>query len=262
MLVLISGHPRSGTTLLQQLCDGHPALKITNEFGCFLYLERPFLAHARAMLNRWQKVGDGWAYYSSHSVSKRRKRYNLRFTLYYLVLLAQGGFGQVTVERVYAAYQKVFRKTAVVGDKLPLYLYYIEQFTEMEDVKRVVVYRDCRDVTSSFLKKVRTDWKDMEWVKSRDTATKVAERWVKGIERMEKYADNLHIIRYESLVQQPEVEVARLADYLDVDVAGFDARIIESDKVGKHKHQDNLTREEIDCVMEIAGKTMAKMGYV
>jgi hypothetical protein len=50
MALIISGHPRSGTTLLQQLCDDHPALGVTNELGNFTHLDRSYLAYARHLL--------------------------------------------------------------------------------------------------------------------------------------------------------------------------------------------------------------------
>lgn len=263
MLLLVTGHPRSGTTLLQQLCDRHPSLGMTNEFGCFNYLDRPYSDHACAMLSRWQEVEGRWPYkkaYAGQSRRKFRKWLNLFFTLRYLSALGRRGLGEVTVPRAYQAYLQLFPEAAIVGDKLPGYLFCIEKFTGIAEMKRVVIYRDCRDVVSSFLVKTRTDWHAMDWVKRVDTATKIAQRWVEGINRMELHAEHLHLLCYESLVQQPHREVARLAEYLGVEAQGFAPDMVRTDKVGKHRQ--GLTQAELDGILEIAGAAMGRLGYV
>ena len=45
----------------------------------------------------------------------------------------------------------------IVGDKFPAYMFKMNQFVDLQELLRLVIYRNCRDVTSSFLKKLETD---------------------------------------------------------------------------------------------------------
>jgi len=261
MALMISGHPRSGTTLLQQLCDGHPEMGVTNELGNFTYLNRSYMAYARHLFDRWQRVQGGWAFdvaYADDHESLRAN--NLRFVLRHLFYLLKSGPGRVTVKRIETAYRLSFPQARILGDKWPHYLFILDRFVNDPDLMHLVIYRDGRDVTSSFLKQVRTTWRDAPWVKKIDTAEKIARRWVRGIDMMERYAGTVYIMRYETLMQQPRAELNRLADWLDIDPVGFDSDMIRTTSIGKY--QTGLTDTELETVMQIAGPTLARLEYV
>lgn len=261
MALMISGHPRSGTTLLQQLCDDHPALGVTNELGNFTHLDRSYLAYARHLFDRWRRVQGGWAFdvaYAGDQASLRAN--NLRFVLRHLGYLLRRGPGQITVPRIEAAYRYSFPQARILGDKWPHYLFILDRFVDNPDLIHLVIYRDCRDVTSSFLKQARTTWRDAPWVSKVDTAEKIAQRWVRGIDIMEQYAAKVYIMRYETLMQQPRAELDRLADWLAIDPAGFNSGMICPTSIGKY--QSGLTAAELESVMVLAGPTLARLGYV
>ncbi len=261
MALMICGHPRSGTTLLQQLCDGHPELGVTNELGNFTHLNRFYPAYAHHLLDRWQRVQGGWAFDVAYAGEKESLRANnLRFVLRHLGHLLQRGLGRVTVPRLEAAYRRSFPQARILGDKWPHYLFILDRFIDDPGLIHLVIYRDGRDVTSSFLKQVRTTWRDAPWVGKIDTAEKIAQRWVRGIDIMERYADKVYIMRYETLMQQPREELNRLAAWLAVDPAGFDSAMIRPTSIGKY--QTGLTEAELETVMAIAGPTLARLGYL
>ena len=81
-----------------------------------------------------------------------------------------------------------------------------------------------------------------------------------AIEIMERHADKLHIVRYEDLVQQPQSVLKTLASWLGVDAGGFPTYLIRDISVGKH--HDGLSDDELTTVMNIAGPTLARFGYV
>ena len=123
-----------------------------------------------------------------------------------------------------------------------------------------MIYRDCRDVTSSTLQRARTEWrKILLFVRKLNTAEKVAHRWVLAIELMERNRDDLLVVSYEDLVSESEKSLGRISDWLGVDAAGFEIQRISSRSVGNYRH--GLTAEELDTVMEIAGPTMSRLGY-
>jgi hypothetical protein len=92
-----------------------------------------------------------------------------------------------------------------------------------------------------------------------NTAEKIALSWVRSIELMERHKDKVHIIRYEDLVLEPGPVLKALGDWLGVDPAGFPKGLAHPASFGKYK--TGLTGEELETVMELAGPTMARLGY-
>lgn len=260
MLLIITGRPRSGTTILQTLCDNHPDIALTNEFGNFIYMEQTFGKHALNIMKRWQRVQGKWAF--DHSAGNKAGSLawqNLLFALKYLHYVKRDHRGKVTVDSLEATYTNLFPSAKVRGDKLPHYLLHMDKLIAYGNLKRLVIYRDCRDVTSSFLQQVRTTWKDASWIHQFDTAKKIATSWVRDIGIMESYADQLMILQYEKLMEQPTQELSRISAWLDIDPQGFPVELLRTDSIGKYR--DGLTKAELAAVLKIAGETMLRLGY-
>ena len=262
MLLIIAGRPRSGTTILQTLCDRHPDITMTNEFGSFMYTEQKFGKHALNIFKRWQRVQGKWAFeYSYVNSTKPLSWLNLMFAMKYLFYLGRNCWsGGVMVDSIEAAYEDLFPAARVKGDKLPHYLLHMEKLASLDGLKRLVIFRDCRDVTSSFLKQVRTTWIGASWTHQFDTAEKIATSWVRDIKIMEAYADKLLIVQYEKLMLQPAQELSRISAWLNVDPQGFPIELFRTNSIGKY--QDGLTTAELNAVLEIAGPTMLRLGYI
>lgn len=261
MVLMIGGHPRSGTTLLQTLCDLHPEMAVTNEFGNFAFLGQTYWQYARNILDRWQRVRGKWAFDIAYAGNQKNlSRNNFLFALRHLVHFKRQYQGQVTVKSLEATYRTMFPKAKVVGDKWPHYLFRMDKYSREEDLVRLVIYRDCRDVTSSFLHQARTNWRSADWIHKVDNAEKVAARWVRGIEIMESLADKLIILQYEALMVQPELELSRVSQAIGLDGLGFPIDMINPGSIGKYKK--GLTAEELDTVLAVAGPTMERLGYL
>ena len=261
MILMIGGHPRSGTTLLQTLCDLHPEMAVTNEFGNFAFLGQSYWEYARNIYDRWQRVQGKWAFDISYAGEQEKlSRNNLKFALRHLYYFRKLYRGQVTAVSLEATYRTMFPNAKVVGDKWPHYLFRMDKYVQDDALTRLVIYRDCRDVTSSFLVQARTNWHNTNWIHKVDNAEKIASRWVGGIETMEAYADKIIIMQYEALMQQPVQELNRVSEALGLDPAGFPTDMINPGSIGKYKK--GLTPEELETVMAIAGPTMARLGYL
>ncbi len=131
--LLISGHQRSGTTLLRRVCDGHPQMRLTNEFACFADVGLPVWQARRARWAQWRLVNGRWAFDSQFATHPRRHWYNLWFLLRYSWHLGQATRGTVTVADVHLALQKtVGMGTAVHGDKWPQYMPLLPQLLPSE----------------------------------------------------------------------------------------------------------------------------------
>ena len=51
---------------------------------------------------------------------------------------------------------------------------------------------------------------------------------------MERYADELHSVRYEELVTEPMPVIHDLSDWLGVEPSGFNCEMVHAKSVGKH----------------------------
>ena len=265
MTLIISGHQRSGTTLLRRVLDGHPQIKLANEFGCFEDVGLSVGQAWAVRLAQWRLVNGRWAFDSQFANHSRRHWQNLWFTVRYGRYLAQAAQGKVTTTDVSRALQKTWGiETAVSGDKFPQYMPQLPRLLLNEEIKVVIIYRDCRDVTSSFLEKVRTVWRSRTWANDLDSAEKIARNWVRQIERMEMLATqyeptNLHLIKYETLVTEPAPVLEQLASWLGLPPVGFPLKQVRASSIGKYLQ--GLSLDEISQIETIAGDTMRHLGY-
>jgi hypothetical protein len=268
--LIITGMARSGTTMLQQLCDSHPQMRVTKEFGNYAWIGESFPSYVAKTINRIRVINGKWRILGpsgrlpsrlTEEIRIRSQNHvaNVGVAARHLLRLARRRPGRVTLSALVDAAGGGAPQARIVGDKLPLYAFMLDSLIHQTELLRMVIYRDCRDVTSSFLRKVRTDWKSQAWSRNADTAQKIARRWVRAIENMEHHADRLWIVRYEDLVREPRLCMPGLAAWLDVDPSGFDARMVFDSSVGKYKQ--GLTAQEHDIVLEIAGPTMERLGY-
>ncbi len=265
MALIIAGHQRSGTSLLQVLCNHHRAIEITMEFGNFMRVGKSYAEYARHMIGRWSRRAKRAESISSTSFDRqwRTKLGNHAFFARYLVTVFRHRMRSGIIDRtcIEAALKCMFRKAQIVGDKYPDYVFRLDELAGMQGLLLLVIYRDCRDVVSSTLQKVRTDWRTMrQFVQAVDTAEKVARRWALAIDSMERHADQLHIMRYEDLVRNPKAVLASLGNWLCVDPDGFPSDWVKMTSIGKYKN--GLSGEELATVMDIAGPAMARLGYV
>ncbi len=261
MLLMIGGHPRSGTTLLQTLCYRHPEIAMANEFGNLVFLGRDCQEYVRHIFDRWRRVQGKLSFdIAYHGPSWKMKMGNMGFALRHLYHFRNYCDGVATAVSVEAAFRAMFPNAKVVGDKWPHYLFRMDKFAQEDNLLRLVIYRDCRDVTSSFLIKARTTWKNTDWIGNVDSAEKIAAKWVRGIELMETHADKLVILQYEAMMHEPEKELRRVSEAIGVDPAGFPTDMIDPGSIGKYRK--GLTSEELDTVMEVAGPTMERLGYL
>ncbi len=265
MAFLVTGHQRSGTTLLSRLFSDHPELGMTNEFGNFLRVGSRYDVYTRRLLKRWGGILiRGWPIVESFDTRGPYRSIVLQnntLTLRYLGALQRRRPETVSAAVIDQILKELFPSAKVVGDKYPEYIFSLDELVADDDLGRLVIYRDCRDVTSSTLIRARTKWRRMPlFVRKVDTAEKVAHRWVRAIELMEEHRDRLFVVRYEDLVTEVTGPLQALAEWLDIDPGGFQAREISSRSIGKYKR--GLTREELDTVMRIAGPTMERLGYV
>lgn len=267
MLIIIAGHPRSGTTLLRNLCNAHPELNITMEFGNFAGMWQTYPRHAIWLLRRcFRRCHESFLVDVEYDQTPMSQKQRLFFVLRYLSAL-RPSINQVihANEIENALYSCAISSssksgTPILGDKSAFYIFHLDQLVQSDIIKYIAIYRDCRDVVSSTLNKVRTDWRGRPFTTRFDNAAKVAERWVQSIESIEKHQDKIISLRYEDLIYNTAETLSTLARQIGIRVDGFQRNIIKTDRVGKH--QLGLAHDELDTVISIAGPTMARMDYL
>lgn len=272
---IIGGHPRSGTTLLMKLCHAHPDMTVTFEFtnfaglgdDCDAYRSRlearwatvKDLRPAGRLKAMWRSVGNRWAPYGS--VSRMRGIWREPgFKRGYVHELRQHSDRLIDAELIDGILRSLLPATKLMGDKYPGYVFELDRLTADPGLKRIIIYRDCRDVVNSVLRMVRTDWRKQEFVRNLDTAAKIARRWVEAIEATDRHRAAVHLIRYESLVTDPAGELKRLAEYLDVDPDGFPVLGVRTDSVGNH--HEGLTTDDLETVLAVGGPALNRLGYL
>jgi len=264
MALIVTGHQRSGTTLLARLLNAHPKVLMTSEFGNFLKVGAPRTRYILRQLKRWggvvTRTSPMAVSFSGRGARRDAMVENNRFVLRYLKRIMGAGGDRVTVEIIEQALHPLLPGAKVVGDKYPEYIWELDGLVAAAGLSTVVIYRDCRDVTSSTLQRARTDWRRMPiFVRKLNTAEKVARRWVQAIDLMETHRDTVLIMRYEELVTEVREPLVRLSEWLGIDPAEFEVQRISSRSIGKYRR--GLTHAEIDTVMKIAGPTMSRLGY-
>lgn len=259
--VILTGHHRSGTSILALLCNSHPDIVLTNEFGNFWAIGRSPAAYARDILARWwQRRNVPFALaptYSSHIRGTYMLK-NLLFVTRYLYAVAAQRRQQVDPTTIVAALRPWAPAKRVFGDKHPDYVFQLNRLTREDALRCVFIYRDPRDLASSVLAVSRKVWQH-HFPPELRSARQVAHRWIRYIDLWQQHAATVHAIRYEDLVLAPHTVLPGLGNWLGVEPDGFRPEMLNADSVGKYR--TGLSPQEAQDVLAIAGPTMQRLNY-
>jgi hypothetical protein len=258
MALVIGGHARSGTTLLTRMCNLHPQIQVTMELHNFASLNVGYWEHLRGLRLNWYRFG--YIGRTGREAPFHSKLRSAAFLAQYLLLLFPSSGGLIGVGEIERVLHAIFPQARVVGDKFPRYVFRLDDLAREAGLQRVIIYRDGRDVVSSTLQKVRTAWKDIPQWRGIRTASQAAQQWVRAIQEMEKHRSQAYCVRYESLVGYPAAELKALGEWLGVDPGGFSPGRVHAGSVGKYRQ--GLSPEELEMVLEVAGPTLERLGYL
>jgi hypothetical protein len=262
MAVIIAGQHRSGTSILTLLCNSHPEINFTNEFGNFFELGEPTLSYARSILRRWwsrRNVPFALAPHYPKRIKGVFMLQNLLFVSRYLSAIGRQRPGCVDVLTISAALHGLAPQTRIVGDKHPDYVFKLDRLAQVEGLRCIFIYRDPRDLAGSTVSVARQAWRHWFPAELRQ-AQYVAGQWVHLMDVVDRLATRVLVIRYEELVTHPQPVLRELGQWLDVDPAGFQCHMLHTRSIGNHRQV--LSTQEVADVIAVAGPVMQRLNYL
>lgn len=271
--IFVVGHPRSGTTLVQQILSAHSEVWSGPETYVFAKLKRRSgnlkpsdLSH---LMKRWKKL-DG-------DVVPEATRE---------ALLQQAKAGQLSVESLVLNVMNALKPEQSTAshwlEKTPDHVFHLTEIWEtFPDARVINVLRDPRAVASSpkAFGRAPSDLRRLM------VLSRFAERWLRAVDAYETHRNDERIIsvRYEDLVANPEPELQRMAAHIGImpDVSALQRFSEQYDRItmnksAKHKAlnrserlvdrrevwRERLTDREIRLIETICGPYMERYNYV
>lgn len=265
--IFVVGSPRSGTSLLRVILNRHPAISLCDETHFFYYVytrrrafgdlsdedNRRRLIERYLAIHRIQRIG-----MDVPALSDELMRHGTSYATFFSTIL-----------KFYAVAKGKRRH----GEKTPHHALYTQTLCDWYPHCKVIhLIRDPRDVVGSLLR--------MPWANNSVTAN--ARSWLLYTRSAEQISQssNYCLVRYEDLVQNPEVELKRICTFIDeaYHPAMLDSdsnegkqevasewwfqrakRPVTNDRVGKWREQ--LTPEQIALIEWIVAPVMRQFGY-
>lgn len=287
--LFICGVPRSGTTLLQRMVDHHPEFAIANDSH---FIPRALELTDRSLVDQ---AIDGRTIALSESLIQRTFQYH-RF---HRLGIDQATFEQIAsaatdyadlVSGIYDQYACQHGK-ALGGEKTPDYLRRVELLSSLFPHARFIhIVRDGRDVALSLLDWARPNKGPGRIPLWQDSPVAVAALWwswfiQQFVEQSRKLeSDRVLTVRYESLVENPETQLIRICDFLQVDFHNAMLEEFERKRTstaaqhsrshhesakkqwlppvrGLRNWRDQMPPTDVELFEALAGRELEAMGY-
>lgn len=187
--VFVVGFPRSGTTLLNQMLDGHHQLNVLEEKPLIDQIATTIAPDSTQMIARINLL-------STEQKIELRKSYFKS-----AAELTSADLNQITL-----------------ADKFPLNLIHLPLIhTIFPEAKIVVCYRHSLDsVLSNFQQKYRLNEAMANFLTLEDAAIVYKEVMGLWLNYRDYLKDKAHVFRYENLINEPEAELRALVGFLEL----------------------------------------------
>ena len=269
--IFIVGMPRSGTTLMRSLLSAHPNITISPETH---FCKNWFKLYRNLDLNQPEQFEIFW---QALSQSNMFESFGLNVEKTRTNLLANGNINHQSVLTVILqSYAQKMQKPRW-GEKTPDHYQYLDILFRWYPKAQVLwMLRDPRSVTASLIsKKWASSYVDVHARKWLDSAENYRQRWSKD--------ERIMLVKYESLVREPEWEISRICQFLQEDyspliisdnnkspnILGLTDNSDESvqevlapvHKMALEKWRKNLSSYQIGVVEHLTRNEMIEQGY-
>jgi hypothetical protein len=256
--VFIVGCPRSGTTLLRRILDGHPSLAICREtqFHQLVYRRRKAFGDLHDPENRRCLVGEylacrpmKWPEFETPEFKERLLRESISYREMFASILNH-----------YADLQHKPR----CGEKTPQHALFLETLCEwFPDATILHMVRDPRACVASLQ---RAAWSAFT------SAVANTRRWIRFNEAARRFRDRAGYleVRYEALVSDPAFEVRRICSFLGEEFAPSmligeenSSRLARAAVTASRVDawRDQLTPLEVAQIEWVVGSRLEAFGY-
>lgn len=276
-LFFVAGAPKSGTTWLQLMLDGHPEIYCAGEGHFTDWIGKPFLGLVKEY-NKRMKLNNDFIYRdNSYYRGFSDNEYQFLTALIVRFVLAQ---------------HEVKPTAKWIGDKTPIYAHGLDYLVQVFPEARVVgIVRDPRDAAVSFINQQFRIGRDPTFeVGSQSYVTFVenfARNWSTSLTKMRdlgaKHPGRYAEICYEALHKDP-ANIRPALELLGVDCspASIEACALAGDFTryagGRERGEsdegsffrkgvvgdwrDSLDQDSVTCLESMAGKEMREAGYL
>ncbi len=204
-LFFVDGQPRSGTTWLQQMLDGHPEICCRGEAMFRDHLAMPL---DRVMRARHQELHNRNSSIFAHTGG------------YPLPVADDTQFLVGTGIMLALRQQSLGQDCRAIGEKTPGNLFFFPQLKSLfPDSKLIGIARDPRDVITSNWHRFQAKAGDDEAARMAfvQQVLPMADQWMRTmLAYRDRFPDSYRIVTYETLLSAPEPALARLFGFLGV----------------------------------------------
>ena len=261
--IFIVGAPRSGTTLLRNMLNRHPTLAICGEtqFHRHVYSRRRAFGSLANPKNRERLVHE-------YLSTDRIKRLGMDLSKLREKLMREGDSYRAVFTCVMEHYAESQGKQRC-GEKTPQHAVFTETLCDWYPGATIIhLLRDPRDVVASLQR--------MPWAS--DSVVTNAKVWVSQnvAAQRSSHRSGYLLVRYETLVNRPEEELARICAHLDEEYSPLmlvpqeesiiyserskrSQMVVTTERLGKWKGQ--LTKEEVALIEWAAGEKLGVFEY-
>ena len=223
-LLLVSGCPRSGTTLINFILNSHPEIVITNEIDLVNMADQL----RRTMFSKNEK-------FKKNKISRARSNVESWSLGNFKEFIPSDHKLVPEILKLFCQSIKESESTLIYGDKTPTYYLYdpdlLTQLSPTGTIFVIHVTRNPSDVIRSIMRRTVNSLKGKDYWKSVVTKSDGISLWVKAWNARSKFKQHLGInfldLNYDALVQDPDAGYKLIADFLGVEI-NFDASIINS----------------------------------
>jgi hypothetical protein len=261
--IFIVGAPRSGTTLLRNLLNRHPAIAICREthFSNFIYRRRRSFGNLAEARNRKRLAKE-------YLSIQRLQRMNMDLEALQSTLILEG----VSYPAFFASLLRFYARSQGkrrCGEKTPQHALFVPTLLQWYPGACILhLVRDPRDVVASLL--------HMPWApKSVIGNARLWSHFNRSVLRSQAYP-RYRMIRYEQLAANPEQELSQICEFLGEE---YSPAMLTPDRSLSperpwfrraegpvtpqriEKWREELTNEDVALVEWLVGSQMQELGY-